>query len=87
MDSYNLELNQAVARIKKEKAKLVCIQLPDGLKPKAEEIVNLLEKETKARILIWLGSNFGACDLPLELKRLNVDLVISWGHNAFQKVW
>ena len=33
---YNLELEKAADAIKKEKAKRVCIQLPDGLKPKAD---------------------------------------------------
>ena len=81
--AYDLELEKAVARIKKINAKTVCIQLPDGLKPKANEIVDKIEKETSAKVLIWLGSCFGACDLPQGLK--NVDLLISWGHNIFHK--
>ena len=85
MQDYDLELERAVQEIKKNKAKLVCIQLPDGLKPKAQEIVDYLTKETKARILIWLGSNFGACDIPIELKNVKVDLLLSWGHNPFHK--
>jgi len=43
---YNLELDKAVEKIKQENAKLVCIQLPDGLKPRSGEIkiegINLL---------------------------------------------
>ena len=85
MPLYNPELEKAIERIKDEKAKLVCIQLPDGMKPQAEEIVEKLEQATKARILIWLGSNFGACDIPLGLNRMGVDLLISWGHNPFHK--
>ena len=34
---YNLELNKAVNEIKRSKAKRVCIQLPEGLKPKAKD--------------------------------------------------
>ncbi len=82
---YDLELSEVVQKIKAEKAETVCLQLPDGLKQKAKEIVDSLEKETNARILIWLGSNFGSCDLPLGLERLKVDLLVSWGHNRFQK--
>ena len=45
---YNLELEKAITQIKKEKAKLVMIQLPDGLKPKAgwvtqKAIITMLE--------------------------------------------
>ncbi|MBT4539719.1 hypothetical protein HOC32_05510 [Candidatus Woesearchaeota archaeon] len=82
---YNTELQKALEKIKAENAKTVCIQLPDGMKPLANEIQATIEKETSARVLIWLGSNFGACDMPLGLDRLGVDLVISWGHNKFRK--
>ena len=77
---YELELDKAVAKIKKEKAKTVCIQLPEGLKPKAKEIADKLEKETKAKILIWIGSCFGACDVP----DVKADLLIQWGHSEWR---
>ena len=82
---YNLELNRVVKEIQDNQAKLVCLQLPDGLKPKANEIEAEIVAKTSAKVLIWLGSNFGACDIPLGLDRLGVDLVISWGHNQFRK--
>ena len=82
--NYNLELENAADAIKKEKAKRVCIQLPDGLKPKADEIASYLEKNTNAEITIWLGSCFGACDTPSGLENINIDLVLQWGHNEFQ---
>ena len=85
MTLYNAELDKAVQKVKEEQAKVVCVQLPDGMKPRAKEIHDLIVKETSAKVLIWLGSNFGACDMPLGLERLNVDLVISWGHNKFRK--
>ncbi len=85
MEPYDLELEKAIARVKKSKAKTVCIQLPDGLKPKADEVVKAIEEATSARVFIWLGSNFGACDLPQGLGKIGVDLLISWGHNAFHK--
>lgn len=83
MDNYNLELSKVVTRIKAEKAKLVCIQLPDGLKPEAGKIADEIKAKTKAQVLIWLGSNFGACDIPIGLQQLKVDILLSWGHNKF----
>lgn len=80
---YNLDLDSVVKAIKREKAKLVCIQLPDGLKPRATEIASYLEKNTRAKIVIWLNSNWGACDVPLGLETVNVDLLINFGHNSF----
>jgi len=76
---YNLELNRAVKEIQETNAKTVLIQLPDGLKPKATEIVKHLKKNTKAEIYIHLNSNFGACDIPQR----DVDLLIHFGHNNF----
>ena len=35
----NLDLERAINEIKDKKAQSVCIQLPDGLKPKAKEII------------------------------------------------
>ncbi len=82
---YQVETEKAIAKIKEVEAKTVCIQLPDGMKPYANEIEAELVRETSVRVLIWLGSNFGACDIPLGLQRMKVDLLISWGHNTFIK--
>lgn len=77
---YDLELEKAIAEIKKAKAKRVCIQLADGLRPLAGEITDNLQKETGAEIIIWMGSCFGACDTPVGLQSQDIDLIIQWGH-------
>lgn len=87
MNKYDLELEKAVRKIRESKAKLVCIQLPDGLKPRAQEIADEINSKTGAKALIWLGSCFGSCDLPLGLERPGVDLLISWGHKAGGWTW
>ncbi len=79
---YDLELDKAIENIKKQKPKLVCIQLPDGLKHQAKEIQNQIHARTKAKVIIWLGSCYGACDTP-NLDRLGVDLLIQWGHSEW----
>ena len=81
---YDLELSKAVKTIKNQNAKVVCIQLPDGLKRYAKDIQQKLEKETNAKIIIWLGSCFGACDVPVQIKKLGVNLLIQWGHSAWK---
>ena len=80
---YDLEIEKAIAKIKEENAKLVCIQLPEGLKPDAEKIVDTLQQKTDARVIVWMGSCYGACDVPLEVERLGVDLLIQWGHSSW----
>lgn len=78
-EKYDLELDKAVKEIKKIKKKSpkIIIQLPDGLKPAATDIVDYLQSKTKAAdIRIWLGTCYGACDLP----KTDADLVIQFGH-------
>ena len=77
---YDPEIEKAIAKIREENAKLVCIQLPDGLKPYADQIQLQLEKDTSAKVVIWAGSCYGACDAAVEAQRLGVDLLIQWGH-------
>jgi len=87
MENYDLELSKAVEEIKKKNAKLVCIQLPDGLKPKAKEIQEYIEENTDASVVIWLGSCWGGCDVPLSVEKLGVDLLIQWGHSHYIRAW
>ena len=87
MENYNLELDKAVSEIRKQNAKTVCIQLPDGLKPKAKEIADFIRNNTKAEPMIWLETCFGACDIPDfggASPGLKPDLLIQWGHSRWQ---
>ena len=70
-------MDRVVKEIKRVKAKRVLIQLPDGLKPKASEIVDYIQNKTKAVVFIWMESCWGACDYP-EIK--GIDLLIQFGH-------
>lgn len=80
---YNLELEKVISEIKRTKAKLVLLQFPDGLKPYATSIVDYLREKTNAEFLIWLGSCYGACDIPTGVDKLKpkIDLTIQFGHN------
>jgi len=85
MSSYNLEIERIIRKIKEKKAKYVLLQLPDGLKPEAEKIVQEIQKNTNAISFIWLGDCFGACDIPLGLQQFQIDLIVQFGHNTFIK--
>jgi len=82
---YNLELEKVIEEIKSNKAKQVLIQLPDGLKPQAKDIVEFIEKNTDSEVFIWLGECFGGCDLPLGVNFLKIDLTFQFGHNKFYR--
>ncbi|PJE81867.1 hypothetical protein COU58_00060 [Candidatus Pacearchaeota archaeon CG10_big_fil_rev_8_21_14_0_10_32_42] len=81
-EEYNLDLTGAVEKIKEENAKLVLVQFPDGLKQYATAIVDYLEEKTSAEFLIFLGSCFGACDYPVGMDKLGIDLTIQFGHSS-----
>ena len=82
-EEYDLELERIVASIKKEKARKVLLQFPDGLKPYSTVIVDYLEEKLpKVQFFIWLGSCFGACDIP-SVNEKDFDLIIQFGHSAW----
>jgi 2-(3-amino-3-carboxypropyl)histidine synthase len=84
-EKYDLQLEKVLQEIKKQKAKLVLLQFPDGLKPYATAVVDYLEEKTNNKIefLIWMESCYGACDLPVGLENIKpkIDLTIQFGHN------
>ncbi len=84
-ETYDLELDKVIANIKKNNAKLVLLQFPDGLKPYATAVVDYLVENTKGKVefIIWMDSCFGACDTPVLNKEIEkeIDLMIQFGHN------
>lgn len=76
---YDLEIQRIIDTIKEKQAKTVCLQFPDGLKPRAKEVMDKLEEETDAKIIIWGGSNYGACDLA----KVDADLLVHFGHSKW----
>ena len=84
---YELEIEKIVKTIKKQKAKLVLLQFPDGIKPYSTVIADEIERRCKEKkmnveCLIWLGSCYGACDVP-NVENLGVDLVVQFGHSKW----
>ncbi len=80
---YDLEIERIISTIKEKGYKRVCLQFPDGLKPLAKEVTDSIREETEAKVIIWAGSNFGACDLATEVQKLGVDLLIPFGHSEW----
>ena len=80
---YDLEVERIVKEAKAISAKTILLHLPDGLKPKAIELVKELESKTEAVVSVWAGSNFGACDIP---KVKDYDLLVTFGHSKFVSV-
>jgi len=80
---YDLEIDKIVKTINKEKINRVLLQFPEGLKPYSTTIADEIESKINIEIMIWMGSCFGACDVPLEVEKLGVDLIIQFGHSVW----
>jgi len=84
-DTYDLDIPSIVAKIKTEKAHRVLIQLPDGLKPAADEIQAAVKKAApETELFFWGGTCYGACDIPLHVDKLGFDLLIHLGHSQWR---
>ncbi|MFH1456238.1 MAG: diphthamide biosynthesis enzyme Dph2 [archaeon] len=79
---YDFKLDKINEEIKEKGYQKVLLQLPEGLKPKAYDIVNSLEAE----VFVSGEPCWGACDLAInDAKELKVDAIIIFGHAPFIK--
>lgn len=85
-EKYDLELDKIVEKVKKEKAKRVLLQFPDGIKIYSTAIVDELKRRCPGtEFLIWFGSCYGACDVPILGKvEKDIDLLIQFGHSSWK---
>ena len=67
--------------LKLQGKKRIGVQVPEGLKPRAHQIVERVRRLTGAKVLLWGEPTYGACDLadrPLE--EIGADALIHMGH-------
>jgi len=82
-EEYELEYERIIESIKREKAKKVLLQFPDAFKPYSHLILDKLKASFKdVEFFIWLGSCFGACDVP-NVNEKDFDLIIQFGHSKW----
>ena len=71
-----MELEPALEAIRDRNCKTVGIQFPDGLRLRALEAADALEREAGVTVMVSAQPTFGACDVP----QMPVDLVVQIGH-------
>ncbi|MFH1224562.1 MAG: diphthamide biosynthesis enzyme Dph2 [Candidatus Diapherotrites archaeon] len=77
----DFELENALREIRKMRAKIVLVQLPEGLKGKGTEIARMIERGTGAATVLSAEPCYGACDIADDAaKALGADLVLHIGH-------
>lgn len=79
---YDLELERVVFEIKSRDAERVLLQLSDGMRPFALQLVDAIEKATDAIVFLSGDSCYGACDIAVKQgEQLGADLIVHYGHN------
>ena len=60
---HDFQLDELVEKIQAGEHRLVALQLPEGLKIQALDMIDSLEANTDAQIIIAADPCYGACDL------------------------
>ena len=77
---YDVDLTSAVSEIKRLKARIVGLQVPEGLKKRAYQFAEDIEAKSGAEVLVVAEPCFGACDVPSSLIDI-VDAIVNIGHS------
>jgi len=81
---YDLELERVISKISEMDATRVLLQLPDGMRPFAVQLVSTINKATRASVFLSGDSCYGACDIDIiQARALNVDLIVHYGHTQY----
>ena len=79
--TFDLEEKRLRKEISKQRAKLVLIQLPEGLKAEGPRLAAIAE-EAGALAIVSADPCYGACDLALpDAESLGADLIVHYGHS------
>jgi len=79
--TFDLEEKRLRKEISKQRAKLVLIQLPEGLKAEGPRLAAIVE-DAGAVAIVSADPCYGACDLALpDAESLGADLIVHYGHS------
>ena len=82
LNRHEFELDDLIERIKDNDNRLVALQVPEGLKMQALEMMDTIETETSAQVVLAADPCYGACDLVHDkMQLMGVELVAHMGHS------
>ena len=83
MERHDFQLDDLVERIKDNDHRLVALQVPEGLKMQALDMMDAIEDESSAKVVLAADPCYGACDLVHDkMRMMGVELVAHMGHSA-----
>ena len=82
LDRHDFQLSELMERIQENDNRLIALQVPEGLKMQALEMMDSIETETSAKVILAADPCYGACDLVHDkMKMMGVELVAHMGHS------
>ena len=82
LDRHDFQLTELMERIQANDNRLVALQVPEGLKMQALEMMDTIETETSAKVILAADPCYGACDLVHDkMGMMGVELVAHMGHS------
>ena len=83
LERHDFQLDDLVERIKDNDHRLVALQVPEGLKMQALEMMDAIEDNSAAKVVLAADPCYGACDLVHDkMRMMGVELVAHMGHSA-----
>ncbi|MBQ70424.1 MAG: diphthamide biosynthesis enzyme Dph2 [Euryarchaeota archaeon] len=82
LNRHDFELDELMERIRTNDNRLIALQVPEGLKMQALEMMDTIETETSAQVVLAADPCYGACDLVHDkMQLMGVELVAHMGHS------
>ena len=82
MERHDFQLDELVERIKENDHRLIALQVPEGLKMQALEMMDKIEGDSAAKVILAADPCYGACDLVHDkMRMMGVELVAHMGHS------
>ena len=82
LDRHDFELDNLIESIKSNDNRLIALQVPEGLKMQALSMMDSIEDETSAQVVLAADPCYGACDLVHDkMRMMGVELVAHMGHS------
>ena len=83
LERNDFQLDDLVERIKDNDHRLAALQVPEGLKMQALEMMDAIEENSAAKVVLAADPCYGACDLVHDkMRMMGVELVAHMGHSA-----
>ncbi|EGO01709.1 hypothetical protein SERLA73DRAFT_103652 [Serpula lacrymans var. lacrymans S7.3] len=81
--NYSFEIHKTIHHIRKNKARMVALQMPEGLQMFACTIADIIERFTEALTVIMGDVTYGACCIDdYTATALGCDMLVHYGHSC-----